>query len=118
MKKILALATAFLPGLALAQNNFTNVQNGIASVASIVDRLIPLIIGIAVLLFLIGVLRFVTAGGDEEKREAARHMIIFGIIALFVMVCVWGFVNILKSSIFGGTDVTTPIAPPRVIIPN
>jgi len=118
MKKILSLAVAFLPGLALAQNNFTNIQSGIASVASIVDRLIPLVIGIAVLLFLIGVLRFVTAGGDEEKREAARNMIIFGIIALFVMVCVWGFVRILKSSIFGGGDATTPVEMPRVIIPN
>lgn len=117
MKKILVGASTFLPALALAQN-FSTVQRGIESVSNIISALIPLVIAIAVLLFLVGVLRFVTAGGDEEQRAAARNMIIFGIIALFVMTAVWGFVNILGSTIFGSNSVVTPPAVPQVPIPR
>lgn len=113
MKKFLAGSFAFLPALALAQN-ITNVQNGIQSVSAIIANLIPLIIAIAVLLFLIGVLRFVTAGGDEEQRASARNMIIFGIIALFVMTAVWGFVQILGSTIFGDRNVSQPPSVPQI----
>jgi hypothetical protein len=119
MKKILLSVLAFAPVLAFAQStNFSNVQEGITSISLIINRLIPLVIGIAVLLFLIGVLKYVTAGGDEEAREAARGMIIFGIIALFVMTAVWGFVKILGSTIFGSGDVTTPPNLPQVPIRN
>ncbi len=59
---------------------------------------IPFLFGIALLIFLIGALNFVGAGDNEEKREGGRHMMIFGIICLFVMVSVWGFVKILTTS--------------------
>lgn len=116
MKKFIIGASGFLPVLVFAQTNFSSLSASIVSINNIINALIPLIIGIAVLLFLIGVLQYVTAGGDEEKRAAARGMIIFGIIALFVMVTVWGFVRILANTFFSGTDYTiapgAPLAPP------
>ncbi len=115
MKKIIISAgTFFLPVLAFAVD-FRNFENAIESVNVLISRLIPVIIGIALLLFLIGILQYVTAGGDEEKRAAARGLIIFGIIALFVMVAVWGFVRMLTSTFFQGTDFTRPPGAPEVI---
>lgn len=103
---------ALLPVFALAQG-FGDINSSINTAKGIINGLIPLIIGIAVILFLIGVLGYITAGGDEEKRAAARSMIIFGIIALFVMTAVWGFVRILGSTIFGssGPSVVQPAGP-------
>jgi hypothetical protein len=43
----------------------------------------------------------VRAGDNEEKRQAGRDLMWFGIIALFVMIGVWGFVNILYHTFFG-----------------
>ncbi len=114
MKKIITAGAAFLlPALAFAQTNFTSFAASIDSINRIINALIPLVIGIAVLLFLIGILQYVTAGGDEEKRAAARGMIIFGIIALFVMVTVWGFVRILANTFFAGQDYTLPPGAPQ-----
>ncbi len=62
---------------------------------------VPFLIGLGLILFLVGVVKFVGAGDNEEKRQTGREMMIFGIIALFVMVSVWGFVNILSNSFFG-----------------
>ncbi len=88
--------------------DFSTISNGLESVTDLINRLIPIVISIALLLFLIGIVQFVTAGGDEEKRAAARGMIIFGIIALFVMVSAWGFVNILTKTFFTGSNLSAP----------
>lgn len=62
---------------------------------------IPFLVGIGLVIFLTGVIKFVGAGDNEEKRQGGRDMMIFGLIALFIMVSVWGFVNLLSNSIFG-----------------
>lgn len=99
--------------------NFNDFDAALNTITSWIDRLIPLVISIALILFLIGIVQFVTAGGDEEKRAAARGMIIFGIIALFVMVSVWGFVNILSRTFFGNQGATIrPASVPSVALPN
>ncbi len=100
--------SALLPMLAFGALDFTDINSSINSVTGIINSLIPVIIGIALLLFLIGILQYVTAGGDEEKRAAARGLIIFGIIALFVMVAAWGFVKILTSTFFGNSNYSAP----------
>jgi hypothetical protein len=59
---------------------------------------------VATAIFLWGGVRYIAAGGDEEKVKEARSMIIWGIIFLAVMVAVWGFVNIVLDFVFGTED--------------
>ena len=99
----------------MVNGGFSDFNTALTTISGWIDRLIPLVISVALILFLIGIVQFVTAGGDEEKRAAARGMIIFGIIALFVMVSVWGFVNILSRTFFGGQTSELPIGRPRAL---
>jgi len=55
------------------------------------------------------VVQYITAGGDEEKRKAGRNTMLYGIIGLFVMVAVWGLVNVLISTF--GLDTAVPVVP-------
>jgi len=105
----LALAT---PAFVLAQG-FSSIQNSVSSITSLVNSLIPLIIGIGVLVFLWGLVGYVTAGGDEEKKKGARDTMIYGVIVLFVMVSVWGLVNILVNT-FGTGGNNRPQTLPQV----
>ena len=118
MKKALsasALALAFLPSLALAQNQPVANIGGLVSLinmaSDLINRLIPFIIALTVLVFLFGVFKFVISGGDGDSRKEAQGYMIWGIIALFVMVSVWGLVNILVRSF--SLNNTTP-EPPRL----
>src|SRR3989344_630754 len=119
LKAIIASSVLLLPVASLAalgdvggnrggsqSTGFSNMQSSVATLTGVINQLIPFIISIGLLVFLIGVVQYVSAGGDEEKRTAARGMIIFGIIALFVMVSVWGFVNILGRTFFGTQGAT------------
>jgi len=59
---------------------------------------------VATVIFLFGVVRYISAGGEEDKQAEARNMIMWGIIFLAVMVAVWGFVNIVLDFVFGSED--------------
>lgn len=63
--------------------------------------LIPVLLLIAVVTFMSGVVKFVGAGDNEEKRQLGRQVMIYGIVTLFVMISLWGFVNILTNTFFG-----------------
>jgi hypothetical protein len=63
---------------------------------------IYVLMSLAVLFTIYGAFQMVSS---EEKRESGRQRIIHGIIGLFVMISIWGFVNILKATFgIGGED--------------
>lgn len=60
--------------------------------------IIPLIFALAVAMFVWGVVQFVINSSEEAKKEKGRQFMIWGIIALTVMVSVWGLVAILGNT--------------------
>lgn len=69
---------------------------------SVINPLIVLVSSLALLYFLWGVSKYIIHGGNEEKRAEGYQMMIYGIIALFVMVSVWGLVGVLANTFLGG----------------
>jgi hypothetical protein len=81
------------------------------------NYIVPIVFSLALILFLWGLLSYITAGADEEKRGTARNYMIYGIIALFVMVSVWGLVAILNRTFGigqGGAPIELPTGPTHV----
>ena len=68
--------------------------------------LAAIFIGFGVLLVVFGFVRFITAGGDMKRRSEARTFILWCIIALFVMISFWGFVNLLLSVFFDQSNLS------------
>lgn len=82
-------------------------------IASILKPITVLIIGLAVLYFLLGVLKYIQSVGDETKRKEGATMMTYGIIGIFVMVSLWGLVWVIKST-FPGLKSDQPISPPAL----
>jgi hypothetical protein len=96
----LVSAGAFAPLAVFGQTSFNNIDNAFATVLRILNQyVIPLIIGIAVIYFLVGVLSYIRKSGDEGARAEARQMMLWGIIGIFVMTAVWGLVNVLGDTL-------------------
>lgn len=103
MKKFgfLALTLAFaFPLAAFAQIDATNAQNIGTGIISLINNVfVPLVFAAAFLVFIFGVFQyFIQGGADEEKRESGKSLMLWGIIGFFVMVSVWGLVNILRGT--------------------
>lgn len=108
IKKIIPLAIAFAPVIVLA----ADIQSIVKDIGDIVNAIIPILMLAAFAVFLWGVVKFIFAGGDEEKRKSAKHYIIYGLIGLFVMVAVWGIITVVTNTF--GVDVGGPIDLPTI----
>ena len=61
--------------------------------------IIPFLFAIAVVVFVWGSIKFFIIDADEEaKREQGKQFMLWGIIALAVMVSIWGLVTILGET--------------------
>lgn len=79
-------------------------------IAFIDTYLVPLIFTLAFIVFLWGVFQYFIAGGaDEEKREKGKKFVAYGLVGFFVMISVWGLVNLLVSTF--GFNKATPSLP-------
>ncbi len=59
---------------------------------------IPLLMTLALVAFMWGAVQFILNAEDSQKREEGKSFLVWGIIALFVMVSVWGLVAIISNT--------------------
>lgn len=65
---------------------------------TLVKGVIPLLFSLAVVGFIWGIIQYFLNPDNEEKRKAGKSFMIWGLIALFVMVSVWGLVGVLGET--------------------
>lgn len=83
---------------AAADTTITTVAELVSRVSSVLNTIVPLIVGLSVLVIVWGIFRYISEAGDEEKRREARQFIVWGIIGVFFMLSIWGFVHILDNT--------------------
>ncbi|MEK7176898.1 MAG: pilin [Patescibacteria group bacterium] len=98
MKKTTLTLLAFLPSFAFAQEEFGNLETFATSIGGLVGTLLPVVVGIALLAFFWGLVKFIFAQGNEESKSDAKKTMVWGVIALFVMVSVWGLVGFIGDA--------------------
>jgi len=89
-------------------------------ISNVLNPLVGIIITLALIYFLWGVAKYVGSPGSEEKRREAISVITHGLIALFVMVSVWGLVKVLQNTFEldnRPTQVPIPASPADPIAP-
>ncbi len=95
MKKIITgVSLAFVPSLALAQTTGFSI---LAVIKNIMDILIPMLITLALIYFIIGVIKYIISKDADAKGEA-RNTVVRGIIGLFIIVSIWGIVGIIQDT--------------------
>ncbi|OGG54683.1 hypothetical protein A3D62_03280 [Candidatus Kaiserbacteria bacterium RIFCSPHIGHO2_02_FULL_49_11] len=108
-KAFLFPATLLALPLVAGAQTLTSV---LGTFSNLVNLAIPLVLAIAVLYFFWGLAQYIMSTGNEEKRTEARNMMIWGIIALFVMVSVWGLIGLLQETF--NVKSTNPIVPQEI----
>lgn len=73
-------------------------------ISDVLRPTVSLLVALAVVFFLVGVVKFMFSVGDETKRKEGKNMMIYGVIGLFVMISVWGLVGLLTNTFFGGNN--------------
>lgn len=110
----LAVAALFAPFLASAVTLFDTFS----TIASLLNGIMILLITLAIVVFFWGLIKYIfnRQGGEKEGSEGASLML-WGIIALFVMVSIWGIIALLRFT-FGveRNDASVPQPPPVPVV--
>lgn len=65
----------------------------------ILDPIILLLFAVAILYFIYGMYEFIKAADNEAARENGKKHVVYSVIGLFIMIGVWGIVNLICSTI-------------------
>lgn len=87
-----------LPFVAFAQN-LSNVNRLVDAVGDIIETILPIMVTIALLVFFWGLIKYIMSAGDPEAAKTGKSIMIYGVIALFVMISVWGIVQFIGEAL-------------------
>lgn len=63
----------------------------------VLNPVIGLFIGIALIYFIWGVIEFIASGANEQKKDDGKRHMMWGIIGLTIMVCVFGIMRVITG---------------------
>lgn len=77
------------------------IGSGTTGIIGILNTVVvPVIFALAFLVFVWGAVNyFFLSSGDEAKRSEGRQFVLWGLLGMVVLFSVWGFVNLLLSTL-------------------
>ena len=97
MRYILSIIISILPAYTYAA--ITDVQDLLTALLDLFNNLIYVVFSFSLVIFFWGLAKFILNAGDEKTHEDGRHLMFWGIIALFVMTSIWGIIAFLQNNL-------------------
>lgn len=109
MKKysLLLIGFAALPFVAYAQ--LGNIEGIVASIGRLVSLATPILVGIALLVFFWGLVKFIFNHGNEDAKDQGKRLMVGGVIALFVIVSIVGIIGFIGNALEIDQGGTLPV---------
>ena len=68
-------------------------------IVNLIKPLLAVLVGIALLVFFKGLIAFIAKSGDAKTHTDGRNLMIWGVIALFVMISFVGIIRLFYSDL-------------------
>ena len=88
-----------------------NIDQLISTLTDIIVSIIPVVVVLAILFFFWGLAKFILHADDETERAEGKQIMIWGIIALFVIITIGGIIVLLQSTFVEPIDPFGPTLP-------
>lgn len=76
----------------------TKLSDILRTIGDLIELATPIVVALALLYFFWGLAQYILNAGDENKKKEGREIMIWGIVALFVMVSIWGIINVIQDT--------------------
>lgn len=96
---------------AAGSSKFSTFSDLIGLFIDLINPLLYLMVGLGLLVFLKGLVVFISKAGDAKSHAEGRSLMIWGLVALFVMVSVIGILRLVHDELGFGTSVGIPLLP-------
>jgi len=131
MKKLIGIATIAIglaPFVALADSlsggkggqvgGGADLFSVLGNISDLIRFATPIVVGLALLGFFWGLAVFIFSAGNAKKQAQGRSIMIWGILALFIMLSVFGIIGTLQSTFDVGNPTLNTNNIPSVPGPN
>lgn len=112
MQKVSALLAILLVPLLVGAQNTTWITAMINEVIELLWLAVPALMGLALLFVLWNLVIFIAKSDDERGRAEGKTRMLWGLLALFVIVAIWGIVAIVAQ--VTGIDRDATITSPSI----
>ncbi|MGC9602785.1 MAG: hypothetical protein ABSE76_03565 [Minisyncoccia bacterium] len=72
------------------------------SIVSLINLTVGVLLALAVVVFFIGLVRYIRESGDAKGHAEAKERIMWSLIAIFILVSIWGILALMNTAFFGG----------------
>ena len=109
---LLTVVYIVLPMCLYAQN-LSYISTFVSLLIGVVNLLVPIFLGIALVVFIWGLVVFIAKSDNEQEREVGKQKMLWGVIGLFVLASVWGLV-LLVQTLTGAGGAANGLGPPGI----
>lgn len=101
----------FSSGTSAQHANFSNFSEFVNVLLNLVYLLIPVVASLSLLVFFWGLTKFIMSAGSQTAVKDGKNLMIWGTIALFVMVSIWGIIRFAQGDLELVTSFGLPLLP-------
>ena len=77
----------------------TTIPGLLQYLMALMNTIVPFLVSLAVFVIIYGIFTYIRHAGEEEKRSEARMFILWGVLAVFAMLSIWGLISVLVNSL-------------------
>lgn len=82
-----------------ATYSVTNIWDIYCIAAEYINLAFILLIAVAILALAYGIFKFIVNASNEAERTKGRTYILWAVIGIFIMISVWGLINIISATV-------------------
>lgn len=93
--------------------NPSTLTSLIQCVTSFFQLAVPVLVALALLYFFWGIASFVLKADDQEELKKGRSRMLWGVVALFLILSIAGLIGVIQQTFFGATTTSGGAVAPR-----
>ncbi len=97
----------FILNLSLTAATISGILGKIST--GILKPFVYILMILSTIVFIWGVIKFISAAGNPNKKEEGKQILIWGLVGLFVIAGMWSLATIIQSTFFTSNEtIITP----------
>jgi hypothetical protein len=98
LRTLCEIAVSLVPTVIFAAPR--NLGELIGSFLKLINPILGLLTGLAVVYFVWGIVQYIKNSGDESAAKKGKSTMLYGMFALFILFSFWGIVQFIYNDIF------------------
>lgn len=76
----------------------------VLNIVSLINLTVEVLGVLALVIFFWGLVRYIRESGDSHGHSEAKERIIWSLVALFVLISIWGIIGLMNVAFFGSSS--------------